>query len=347
MGLGVGVFWNRLDEYRDNVALVSPDGGSITYAALLDAADRHMISTFDRSLLLLSASNDIPSIVAYIAALRAGHAVILVNHGDDRSFGTIGDRFEPTITWSSTQGVQSNGTAPCPKLHNDLTLLLSTSGSTGSSKLVCLSGEAVSANAASICEYLGITAKERAITTLPPAYSYGLSIINSHLSVGASLILNDHSVTDPQFRELAVQQRATSLSGVPYTYDLLIASGALDALPPSVRSLTQAGGRLAPETVSRVRLAAERQSVRFYVMYGQTEATARMSYVPPEQLVEYPDSIGRPIPGGRFSLVDPDTGVEQSRSGELVYSGPNVMMGYAGKSVRSRSCQPREASRNG
>jgi long-chain acyl-CoA synthetase len=159
------------------------------------------------------------------------------------------------------------------------------------------------------------------VTTLPPSYSYGLSVINSHLQAGGCLVLNEHSVLSREFWATVQRHGATSLAGVPATYQMLLRSGFERMSLPSLRTLTQAGGALGDRaTAARCRQVAKR-GWRFFVMYGQTEATARISYVPPQRLAEKIGSIGVAIPRGGLS-VDP-------ANGELIYRGPNVMMGYA------------------
>jgi acyl-coenzyme A synthetase/AMP-(fatty) acid ligase/peptidoglycan/LPS O-acetylase OafA/YrhL len=321
-------FWDVLELHGDRPALLDEDGRIISYAALARMADDSGFSGA-RRLVLLAIDNSIEATAAYIGALRAGHAVILTGAASGPAFQQLIDRYSPEIVWTRDRGLVVRAAQPEVGLHPDLALLLSTSGSTGSAKLVRLSADAVDANARAIRAYLGIDTRARAISTLPPSYSYGLSVLNSHLAAGAAVILSDRSVADPDFAELVERLGATSMAGVPYTYQLLITCGLIDRLPPSIRTLTQAGGQLAPDLVERVRVAAEAQGARLFVMYGQTEATARMAFVPPAMLRAHADCIGQPIPGGRFELVDPDTGAPAERAGELVYRGPNVMMGYA------------------
>lgn len=177
------------------------------------------------------------------------------------------------------------------------------------------------ANAESIAQYLGLDKNERALTVLPSYYSYGLSVINSHLHVGASLVVRDVSVITPAFAEAIRSHNVTSIAGVPYTYQMLWRTGFQKQEFPTLRTLTQAGGRLDDKMLlSFAQLATER-GWRFFSMYGQTEATARISYVPPDRLVEKVGSIGVAIPGGELQ-IDP-------QNSELIYAGPNVMLGYA------------------
>ncbi|RYI97112.1 MAG: AMP-dependent synthetase, partial [Actinomycetales bacterium] len=217
--------------------------------------------------------------------------------------------------------------APAPVLHPDLRLLLSTSGSTGSPKLVRLSRENLTSNAHAIADYLDLHGDDRAITSLPLHYCYGLSVLHSHLVRGAGVVLTDLSVVDECFWDLCRRARVTTLSGVPYTFELLHRSGFAEREPGSLRRVTQAGGRLRPEAVREYADTCATRGIDFFVMYGQTEATARMAYLPPALAAAHPDAAGIAIPGGHLRIDSvPD---QPADVGEVVYSGPNVMLGYA------------------
>jgi acyl-CoA synthetase (AMP-forming)/AMP-acid ligase II len=299
-------------------------------------------------LAFLLSRNTFDAVVAYLACLEAGVAVVLLDSRtrppdlqrlleiyrpelvlavDETSPGA-GYRLEGPVDdlrlWWREPG---DVAAP---VHPDLSVLLSTSGSTGSPKLVRLTRRAVEANAGSIATALGLDPDERAMASLPLYYSYGLSVLNSHLHAGASVVLTDETVVSPHFWRLFRSQRCTSMPGVPYTYDLLLRIGFESLELPSLRALTQAGGRLAPDLVRRFHAEMARRGGRFHVMYGQTEATARIACLPPDRLPGKVGTVGVAIPGGRLS-VDVGGGREGAPSevGEIVYTGPNVMMGYA------------------
>ncbi len=196
-----------------------------------------------------------------------------------------------------------------------------------------LSRNNLHSNAQAIARYLQLTPQERPITSLPLNYSYGLSVINSHLLVGATIVLTDLSVAQAQFWDFFKEQAVTSLAGVPYTYQMLKRLRFTKMNLPTLRTLTQAGGHLDPEIVQELAQALAPKGVQFYVMYGQTEATARMSYVPPQMLAHKPGSIGIAIDQGHFTLED-DQGQEiitPHTTGNLIYYGPNVNLGYATK----------------
>lgn len=216
-------------------------------------------------------------------------------------------------------------------MHDDLALLLTTSGSTGSPKLVRQSYKNIEANTKSIVEYLNLDETERPITTLPMNYTYGISILNTHLWVGASIILTEKGLTQKEFWTQLKEYNATSFGGVPYTYEMLFRLRFLRMQLPSLRYLTQAGGKLSPELHEKFAQWTIDTNKKFIVMYGQTEATARMAYLPAEKSLEKYGSMGIAIPNGKFTLIDvngneittPDT------VGELVYEGENVTLGYA------------------
>lgn len=309
------------------------DGGSLSYEALVEAADifSRRLGT-ERRLLLLECPNSVEALIAYVGALRGRHPVILTSAGHPADVQRLVDNYRPSARYlAQGDGWQLSLEEKGSALHSDLAVLLSTSGTTGATKLVRLSRVNIDANARSIATYLDLSGSDRAITSLPFHYSYGLSVVNSHLAVGAALALTDHSVIDDKFWRFFEKSGATSLAGVPYTYELLDRIGFCDKRLPTLRSLTQAGGRLPADTASRYAAWSGDRGIRFFVMYGQTEATARMAYMPPEMLACKPGSIGIPIPNGSFSLEGEDGEPIDSpdTTGELVYSGPNVMMGYA------------------
>lgn len=281
-----------------------------------------------RRLVALVADRSLASLELYLAALAGGHALLVLPAGHGSDIDEVRSRYDPDVVARTEHGrlvldEARDGTRH--DLHPELSLLLSTSGSTGSPKLVRLSGAGLESNAEAIGAYLHLREDDVAATTLPLSYCYGLSVVNSHLAYGASVVPTDLSVVDPCFWELVRERGVTSLSGVPYTFDLLDRAGFEDMEVPSLRFVTQAGGRLAPERVRAYAELGQRRGWDFYVMYGQTEATARMAYLPPGLAAEHPGSIGVPIPGGDLRL-EPVEGLDAD---ELVYRGPNVMLGYA------------------
>lgn len=327
------MFAHRLETFGDRVALVLESGSSVTYAELARQSDAvFQARAFPRGqLVAIECQNALPSVAAYLGALRQNYPALLVDAQLEETLRhRLYDHFGIAHVWSA-EGEWHARNVVSPPVHPDVAILLSTSGSTGSPKLVKLTAANLQSNADAIAHYLGLHETERPITTLPIHYSYGLSVLNSHLTVGASILLTGQPVTARKFWDMFRENNATSLAGVPTIYAMLKQLRFERMELPSLRTMTQAGGRLTPDLVRWFgELAAERGQ-RFFVMYGQTEATARMSYVPAERLLEKVGTIGIAIPGGRLELIGEDGQVIESAgvTGQLRYMGPNVMMGYA------------------
>jgi acyl-coenzyme A synthetase/AMP-(fatty) acid ligase len=306
------------------LAVVTSDNVEVTYAELATrvAATQQRLGT-GRRLVLVAATNDLESLVTYLAALASGHPVLLTGP-DDRHRDRLIETYDPDVVLGR-DGLWERRPGSIHEPHPELAVLLSTSGSTGSPKLVRLSARSLTANAESIATYLDIRDTDRAAATLPMHYCYGLSVINSNLLRGAGLLLSNDSVVDQRFWTTFGEHGGTSLHGVPYTFELLERVG-FDAMRlPTLRYVTQAGGKLSPSRVVALAEQGERDGWRLYVMYGQTEATARMAYLPPELAASHPSAVGVPIPGGSFEILPSDV----PGQGELLYRGPNVMLGYA------------------
>lgn len=294
-----------IDKYGSRSAIIADDGRKLTYAELRGLVSERAKSLQRGVLQFCMCRNTIESIVEYLACLGAGAPVVMLDATKDaETIESLRQIYEPGVT----------------KCHPDLAVCLTTSGSTGSPKLVRLTQRNIIANAESIAQYLHIDANERPITMLPMYYSYGLSVINSHLLKGATILLTDKSYAQREFWNFLRENEATSMSGVPYTWEMLRRLRFMRMDLQSVRTMTQAGGKLNAEIALEYIRWAKSVGKQFIVMYGQTEATARMSYLPWERAEEKYASIGVAIPGGTFSLAE---------DGELIYQGENVSMGYA------------------
>lgn len=283
-----------------------------------------------KQLILILWDGTFNSLANYVTAMNSHHAVMLLSKETNKEFlETIITQFKPlwVIGLSEFIGYIREGERLIREemedieIHENLALLLSTSGTTGSHKFVRLSYENLIANAQAIQKYLNITEQDRAILNLPLSYSYGMSIVNSHLLADAAIVLTNESVLQKSFWDFIKEVKATSFAGVPFTYQMLQRIGFVEMDLPDLRVLTQAGGRLNEKLVHYFAKYANEMNKRFYVMYGQTEASPRISYVPYNRILEKAGSIGIPIPGGKLELIND----------ELVYTGENVMLGYAEK----------------
>lgn len=278
-----------------------------------------------RGLVLLYARNDIASVAALLGALAAGHAVALLDPRlPDETRVDLETLYGPTwvIGRSAGQLDHPGGEGP---LHPDLALLLSTSGSTGSPKLVRLSLAALTANALGIAEVLDIQSDDVAAGYLPLHYSYGLSVLTSHLVRGASIRLTNGGLMDAGFWPALRDAAVSHMPGVPFHYQVMLRLGLGRLGLSRLRSMTQAGGAMDTALRARVHAHMEASGGRFFVLYGQTEASPRMTTLQHDEFPDAPTSVGRPLPGCRIEILDPD-GTGQ---GEVVFVGPNVMLGYA------------------
>ena len=337
----------NLNDFKDHIACITPEGERITYGGLHAISNRIQGQLEPHQLVFCLCGNTVGSLAGYVAFVDNDNATLMLDsHLEHTAFVALYDTYRPRYIWApedfavpasatavfserdySLWEIKANGT----QVNRRLSVLLTTSGSTGSPKLVRLSKENLRSNALSIVEYLHLTADERPVTGLPMYYSFGLSVINSHLLAGATLLLTPASYVEREFWQFANDNGFTSFSGVPYTFEIMKKLKLWKQPMPTLRMLTQAGGKLSNELLQFFIEKYEPQGVKFYLMYGQTEATARMSYLEPEFGITKLGSIGKGIPGGEFSLADDDGRVIETPNevGELVYSGPNVCLGYA------------------
>lgn len=337
-----------LKKHYENTAVISEDGNRYSYKKLETETNKIADIIGGRCLIFCLCRNETGALVGYVACLNHRIVPLMLADGiEDLLLESLISQYKPAYIWMPESNrnkffykevysafhyvLLKTEFENCVSMHEELSLLLTTSGSTGSPKLVRLSYDNVKANMQSIAEYLELSATERAITTLPMNYTYGLSIINSHLFSGAAVIMTEKTLMQKEFWNQFLEYEATSFGGVPYTYEMLDRLNFYEMDLPSLRAMTQAGGKLSVELHKKFAEFARQHHIHFYIMYGQTEATARMSYLPYQYASEKSGSMGIAIPGGKFSLLDA-SGEEilgPNVIGELVYEGPNVMLGYA------------------
>lgn len=342
--------WN-FEQFKNNVAIIDEYGTDVSYENLIEFGDKVASVISERSLVFVMCTNSIGSVAGYASFVNKGMVSVLLNaHLEKELLDNLVETYKPEYIWVPTemcteyekynaQNVFSEYGYTLLKttfdanyeMYDELCIMLTTSGSTGSPKFVRQSYKNVESNAKSIVQYLELNSSERPITTLPMNYTYGLSIINSHFMVGATLLVTDKGLMQKEFWKFFKSAEATSFGGVPYTYEMLERLRFFRMELPSLRYMTQAGGKLTPELHKKFAEYAEQKDVKFIVMYGQCEATARMGYLPAEKSLEKYGSMGIAIPGGKFKLIDVNGNdiTEPHVTGELVYYGPNVTLGYA------------------
>lgn len=344
-----------LQKYAPNTAVITDCGESLTYGQLADEVEKFAASVPQKGFVFTLCENLLGSLVGYVACMNKGIQQVLLDGSKDLELVLkLIEIYHPEYLWMPSRRVEEIGGKTIYQygdfslqqmeytedfaleqkaINDNLLLCLTTSGSTGSPKLVRLSKENLKSNAESIAEYLHIDENERPVTTLPMYYSFGMSVINSHLIKGATILLTDKAVLQREFWNFTKEQKATSIAGVPYTYEMLKRLRFFRMDLPALRTMIQAGGKLNAAFVKEYVDFAEANGKQFIVMYGQTEAAPRMSYLPHEKAVEKNASIGITIPGGEFSIIDADGNeiTTPDVDGELVYKGANVCLGYAEK----------------
>lgn len=342
-------FYNELNRFKENTACIDSQGRQLTYGELSRLADELGEKIRPRTLVFILCSNTIGSVAGYISCLQHSAVPLLLKENMDQGLRCdLTNLYQPaylyipagmktefdgwTCTWEAWEYCLLENPNPVQTdLFPQLALLLTTSGSTGSPKLVRQSYQNIQSNAQAIAEYLKLDETERPVTSLPMNYTYGLSIINSHLLAGAAVLLTEDTLMDRSFWDFFVREKATSFGGVPYTYEMLKKLHFFQMDLPDLRTMTQAGGKLSPQLHKEFAEYAQEHGKHFVVMYGQTEATARMAYLPWEKAIGKYGSMGIAIPGGRLWLKDIDGNEIKSPdvTGELVYEGTNVTLGYA------------------
>ncbi len=283
--------------------------------------------TTGRRLVHLPLTADPAVVTAYLAVLLAGHVPLITPERGT----TVVDHYRPDLRLAADGRFETVSIDVQHLLHPDLALLMSTSGSTGSPKLVRLSHENVLSNAQAIVSALGVTPADRAITSLPLHYCYGLSVLHAQLVAGGTVVLRRRSFAEPDVRDVLARFGVSILAATPHLIDLLDVQGVLAADLPDLRLVTQAGGALPAHRVRDLAAFGQARGWSLAVMYGQTEATARMAVLPSAYATQYPDTVGWPVAGSSFSLdlTVPEVKGGPDPVGELVFSGPGVMLGYA------------------
>lgn len=281
----------------------------------------------EKGLVFLYARNDVPTVAVLLGAIAGGHAVALLDPKlPEASKRELGDVYRPDFEIDCSavdQLVVRNRDNPPP--HPSLAVLLSTSGSTGSRKFVRLNLGNLRSNAVAIADVLDIGSDSVASGHLPLHYSFGLSVLTSHLSAGARTVLTERGFMEREFWTAMKEAEVTHVPGVPFHFAILERLGYQRLDLPQLAALMQAGGHLDVAARQRAHAYMDQRGGRFYVMYGQTEASPRMTTLQHEDFPVAPASVGRALPGGKLEIESADA----EGGGEVVYHGPNVMMGYS------------------
>ncbi|MEM6577502.1 MAG: AMP-binding protein [Pseudomonadota bacterium] len=331
------MFWADRDPASDARTFLATEDRALTYAQAFDAADA-LFDTTRGGVVAILCDKTPETVIAYVGALRAGCVPLLLDvNAPQAAVSRTLEAYKPTYVFAplscelgpadrlkiiGTHGLfKSAGSEPA-ELFEDLALLLPTSGSTGDPKCVRIAARHIISCTDAVCDYLSMDQDRTAVSLLPLHYSYGLSVLHNSMSVRGKLAMTDLSVLDREFWGFMQAQRVTDLAGVPFIFDVLRRMTIPEDVVRNLACVTQAGGRLDPRITKHFLDRFADTGISYFTMYGQTEATPRISYVPPDKGIEKLGSVGIPISCG---AVDIDGGSE----GELIYRGKNVALGYA------------------
>lgn len=331
---------------RHNVAMIDSNGNQVSYGEIVDFGLSFQSVIPKRTLMFVLSSNCVGAAMGYFGAMINRIVPLMLGASmDGELLDNLIGIYRPEYIWKPADMAEAEeeillreygyvlvatGLTGYP-LYEELSLLLTTSGSTGSPKLVRHSYGNLEAQARNISAFFGLDDTERPLLDLPIHYTYGLSVLNSHLYSGATALLTSMNVLNPKYWDFLKGQKATSFTNVPYAYEILKKLRVFRMELPALKTFSQGGGKLSEELHKEFAEYARRTGRKFIVTYGQTEGSARMAYLPAEYALEKCGSIGKAIPNGRLYLVD-EEGKEISEPGvigEMVYQGPNVTLGYA------------------
>ena len=355
---------NAAQKHENKIAVVQ-DKDRISYKELNALADgfaarllAHGIQKSDR--VLISLQNSIEYVIAYFATLKTGAIVVPLDtklvpreflnayHDcmpkavitDDKKAPSTkkildGEHPGATVLTVTRNKAPNNPAAEYPLCtEKDPAMIIYTSGTTGKPKGVILSHQNLSANADSIIQYLGLTDLDKIMVVLPFFYSYGNSLLTTHIKIGGTLVINNRFLFPNLVLEEMIAEQVTGFAGVPSSFSILINKSAIKKYQfPHLRYVTQAGGAMAPQLIEQ--FLSIMPDIKFFVMYGQTEASARLTYLPPQYLKEKTGSIGKAIPGVELVVrnkegnpVTPKTAEQPGETGEIWAKGKNIMTSY-------------------
>lgn len=341
------MFLNVDKQKRDHVALIDNEGNRVTYGELMDLMNSVGIHVEPRSLIFLLCKNTVGSVVGYMGFVEHEAVPVMLNAKMDRELLTNLLRiYTPAYIWAPTEETvqfeyeklyecygytllkTDNEIYP---LNDKLQLCMTTSGSTGSPKFVRYKKGNLEVNAKNVAIAFGWDENERPICDLGMQYTMGLNVINTHLYVGATVLLTTYNLMSSEFWDYIKKERGTNFTGVPFSYDIFYRLHFDRMDLPDLHTLSQGGGKLTDARFIQLAEYAQKTGKRFIASFGTTETSARMACLPAEFALTKTGSIGRAIPEGKLFLIDENGAIltEPVAEGEMCYRGPNVTMGYA------------------
>jgi len=337
--------FSSLKKYNHKIAIKDEKLGNISYRELIFDVDKFKIKFSSKKLILILSNNSYEFLLLFIAAVKYDQLVLLSNPDlSHKEILQICKKYEPDYIFCKNEFTTNKNykinsrfndyylyeksSKKTYKINPSLSCLLSTSGTTGDTKFVKISRENLYDNTIKISNTLKINSKDIAITTMPPYYSYALSVINTHLYKGASIIINNYSVINRNFWKLFEKFKPNNINGVPYIYEILEKINFEKLNIKSLKYITQAGGKIENNLKHKLINICKKKNIKFYIMYGQTEASPRISIMPWHLLKKFPDSVGYPLNGGKVWIKNKFQH-NQKTYGEIIYKGKNVFQGYS------------------
>lgn len=328
------------------MAAIDDAGGQLTYGDLVALRGELSAVLPERELVFCLCENKVGALAGFLSLYDCKDVCLLLSaHIDKVLLKVLDDTYGPSYYWMpETMDEESGyervyeykGFVLCktgkkaPALHSDLSMLMTTSGTTGSPKLVRHKYGNIESNAKNVAKVFGWTPEERGIIDLPMQYTMGLNVINSHLYAGATLLLIEANLMSPKYWSFIKEQKGSNFTGVPFSYEILNRLRFWKMDLPYLTTMAEGGGKLSDTLFKTIADYAVEKGKRFFATFGTTETSARLAFLPPSVAATHIGSIGHAIPEGKLILVD-ENGNEINEAdveGELRYEGPNVTMGY-------------------
>lgn len=313
------------------IAAIDSEGGKLTYGEIVCRAQEIEEKVSDRALCFMLVENNVNCIEWVMASLISRKLVPLILNAktDEALYNNLLETYKPAYIWQKGELTCTDN--PIAPLYSELSHLLPTSGSTGSPKLVRHKYENIEAAGLNISTFFELKETDRPLMVLPLYYTMGLSMVFSHLKVGATVLITGRNMTDPVFWKFLKEERASSFTGVPYSFQILNLMRFFRMDLPDLELLTQGGGKMERGLNLKFAEYCRDNNKRWIATYGQSECTARMAWLPDKWAIEKVGSIGIAVPNGELSLIDADGNAITTphTEGEMCYHGKNVTLGYA------------------
>lgn len=329
-----------------SLAAIDDAGGQLTYGDIVSLRGELSAVLPERELVFCLCENRVGALAGFLALYDCKDVCLLLSAKIDKGLlDTLYETYQPSYFWMPEAKVSDTayqvvydykGYALCktvnqaPKMHPALSMLMTTSGTTGSPKLVRHKYGNIESNAKNVAKVFGWTEEEKGIIDLPMQYTMGLNVINSHLYAGATVLLIEANLMSPKYWSFVKEQKGSNFTGVPFSYEILNRLRFWKMDLPHLTTMAEGGGKLSDTLFQNFAENAAEKGKRFFATFGTTETSARLAYLPPKDATTHIGSIGHAIPEGKLWLTD-ENGQEITEAdveGELRYEGPNVTMGY-------------------